>query len=61
MLCIDEFGRESLTIRVARKLKATDVIEASASCLSRGARLVHIFSYSISSSATAIRLLACWQ
>jgi transposase InsO family protein len=29
MLCIiDEFSRESLAIRVARKLKATDVIEA---------------------------------
>ena len=29
MLCIiDEFTRESLAIRVARKLKATDVIEA---------------------------------
>jgi putative transposase len=29
MLCIiDEFSRESLVIRVARKLKATDVIEA---------------------------------
>jgi hypothetical protein len=29
MLCvIDEFTRESLMIRVARKLKATDVIEA---------------------------------
>jgi hypothetical protein len=31
MLCItDVFNRESLTTRVARKLKATDVIEASA-------------------------------
>ena len=29
MLCIiDEFTRESLAIRAARKLKATDVIEA---------------------------------
>lgn len=29
MLCIiDEFSRESLAIRVARKLKSTDVIEA---------------------------------
>jgi transposase InsO family protein len=29
MLCIiDEFSRESLAIRVARKLKASDVIEA---------------------------------
>ena len=30
MLCIiDEFSRESLAIRVARKLKATDVIEVT--------------------------------
>jgi putative transposase len=43
MLCIiDEFSRESLAIRVARKLKATDVI--CASCSSRGAFPTHIRS-----------------
>ncbi len=38
MLCIiDKFTRENLTIRVARKLKATDVIEALCDLLvSRG-------------------------
>ena len=40
MLCIiDEFSRESLAIRVARKLKATDVIEALCELfVSRGIR-----------------------
>lgn len=40
MLCIiDEFTRESLAIRVARKLKATDVIKALWGGSSRGAFL----------------------
>jgi putative transposase len=43
MLCIiDECSRESLAIRVARKLKATDVI--CASCSSRGAFPTHVRS-----------------
>ena len=37
MLCIiDEFTGESLAIRVARKLRATDVIEALCEFVSRG-------------------------
>lgn len=37
MLCIiDEFTGESLAIRVARKLRATDVIEAMCEFVSRG-------------------------
>jgi hypothetical protein len=44
MLCIvDEFSRESLAIRVARKLKATDVIEAPCELFVSRAFLVHTF------------------
>ena len=45
MLCIiDEFTRESLAIRVARKLKATDVIEALCELfVSRGHSCTHTF------------------
>ena len=45
MLCIiDEFTRESLAIRVARKLKATDVIEALCDLfVSRGVPSTHSF------------------
>jgi transposase InsO family protein len=55
MLCvIDEFTRESLMIRVARKLKATDVIEALCELfVSRG----YLRTYDRTMALSSLRLL----
>ena len=52
MLCIiDEYTRESLAIRVARRLKATDVIETSAICSCRAA-FPHTFAQTMARSSS---------